>query len=73
MEFTAGGGSVSPQASPEWWIEEEGQWLKAQGGRLKEGAFSFQTEHSGYISLELELQMNTWAASKAVTGTKQQP
>lgn len=37
MEFTARGGSVSPQASPEWWIEEEGQWLQAQGGRLKEG------------------------------------
>lgn len=37
MEFTARGGSVSPQASPRWWIEEEGQWLKAQGGRLKEG------------------------------------
>lgn len=65
MEFTAGGGSESPQASAEWWIEDEGQWLKPQGGRLKEGTLSFQTRHSGCISLKLKLQMNIWTASEA--------
>lgn len=65
MEFTAGGGSESPQASAEWWIEDEGQWLKPQGGRLKEGTLSSQTRHSGYISLKLKLQMNIWTTSEA--------